>query len=165
MGPRVVIAGQMPPPVGGQNINTKRVHDLLSREAGLRVAHLKMAFTKRWTEARRAGLGKVIELVRVFFRAIGLRLRGRIDVLVYPSGGPHTVPIVRDLLLLPVLWVLSRRVVVHFRAAGLAERLEQSGGLLRGLCRAVYGCCCEEAIVLSSLADAMRRWSESNPCA
>ena len=139
--PTVVVAGQMPPPLGGQNINIKRVFDLLREEPDLEVKHLRFQFTREWTGARQAALFKVVELVRVFWRALRLRFGGRIDLLLYPAGGPHTIPIIRDLLLLPFLALLSKKVVVQFRAAGLAERLEESGSVLRWLCRFAYGRC------------------------
>lgn len=148
--PHVVVAGQMPPPVGGQNINNKRIHDLLASQEDLMVSHLNFEFTKEWTGMRRAGFDKVLELFRVAGRAIQLRRRAPIDFLLYPSGGPHLVPIIRDLFLLPYLALLSRRVVVHFQAAGLAEHLERSPGWLRGMCRLVYGKCASDAAVLTS---------------
>ncbi len=147
--PHVVIAGQMPPPVGGQNINIKRVFELLGREDDLKVSHLEFQFTKEWSGMRRASVSKVLELFRVIGRALRLRGRAPIDFLLYPAGGPHTVAIIRDWLLIPFLALLSRRVVVHFRAAGLAERLERSSGWFRLMCRFVYGVCASEAVVLA----------------
>lgn len=151
---RVVIAGKMPPPIGGQNINTKRVFDLLAAEPDLAVDHLDMAFTTDWSDSRRAAPRKVIELGRVIGRAFRIRRRGRIDLLLYPAGGPHTVPIVRDLILLPLLRMLTANIVLHVRAAGLARRLASSGMLTRRICRLVYGTCCRHAVVLSEFGRA-----------
>jgi len=139
--PHIVIAGQMPPPFGGQNINIKRLYDLLAEGDDFRVSHLKFEFTKEWGAARRASLRKFFEMFRVAGRLFSLRRCGRIDLMIYPAGGPHTVPLVRDIFLLPLMRFSSRRVVVHFQAAGLAERMERSGGALRWLCRQSYRRC------------------------
>ncbi|GAA5483641.1 glycosyltransferase family 4 protein [Haloferula sargassicola] len=147
---QVVIAGQMPPPYGGQNINIKRVHDMLAAEKGLCVRHLKFEFTKSWEGVRRFEISKIIELLRVVGRAIKLRMEGPIDMLLYPVGGPHTSPILRDLVLLPVLRLLSRRVVLHFRAAGLREYLELASPGFRRLIRGIYRHCGGEAVVLTT---------------
>jgi glycosyltransferase involved in cell wall biosynthesis len=145
----VVVAGQMPPPVGGQNINIKRLYDLLDGERDLKVSHLRFEFTKDWRRARRPGLDKLVELSRVVGRLIWIRAGGRIDLVLYPSGGPHTAPIIRDWVLLPVVSLVSRRVAVYFRAAGLAERMERSPRWFRFMCRAAYGGCATEAVVLT----------------
>jgi len=67
----------------------------------------------------------------VYWRFFSLLLKeGRPDLLLYPSGGPQTIPVIRDILLVPVLCALSRRVVVQFHAAGIANRLQSRNGLL-----------------------------------
>ena len=55
---------------------------------------------------------------------------GRADLLVYPSGGAETVPVIRDVLLLPIMRVITKRLWVQFHAAGVAERLGARGGIL-----------------------------------
>lgn len=147
--PHIVIAGQMPPPIGGQNINIKRVHDLLHDEEDLYVSHLKFEFTRAWSGARRLGFYKLIELLKVMWRALKIRRKAPIDFLLYPAGGPHTIPIMRDWLLLPLLAILSRRVVVHFRAAGLNERLKASSAMFALITRFVYRKCASEGVVLA----------------
>jgi glycosyltransferase involved in cell wall biosynthesis len=147
--PHIVIAGQMPPPIGGQNINIKRVYELLSSEDDLHVSHLKFEFTKSWTGARRLGFSKLLEFCKVVGRALSIRRRGAIDFLLYPAGGPHTVPIIRDWLLLPVLSLCSRRLVIHFQAAGLKERLERSPGWFCFITRFIYKNFTSDAVVLS----------------
>jgi glycosyltransferase involved in cell wall biosynthesis len=145
---RVVIAGQMPPPIGGQNINIKRLHDLLAAEEGLDVSHLNFQFTPKWHGVRSVGVSKLIEIVKVWYRALKIRNGGKIDFLLFPAGGPHTVAIYRDILLIPFLSLLTKRLVVHFRAAGLAEKMEASSSFLRWICSMIYGNLADEAVVL-----------------
>lgn len=154
----VVIAGQMPPPIGGQNINIKRVHDLLQTDDRLLVSHLKFEFTKSWGRARKLNGDKVVELIKVIFRMFKIRLNGEIDFMLFPAGGPHTIPILRDWLLLPFAYLVSKRVAIHFRAAGLDDRLKISPKWFQWITRFVYKHFTTEAVVL---ADYGKRDAES----
>jgi len=138
---RVVISGQMPPPVGGQNLNVKRFYDLLESEPDIQAVHWRMEFTKDVKSFRKFEIGKFIELIRVVVRLIKLRLNGRIDSIIYSTGGPHLAPIIRDIILLPVACLLSKRVWVHFQAAGIAEKLPEIHPVLRKLLLWVYSRC------------------------
>ncbi len=119
---RVVIAGQTPPPIGGQNIAIARTLEALGTSPHLRCEHLDFRFTPSWNEARQGGLRKILEMGRVYRRLARLRLAGRIDHIVIPAGGPHLAPILRDILLLPVARLFCRTVTLHFHAAGLARQ-------------------------------------------
>lgn len=136
---RIVIAGQMPPPVGGQNLNIEKLYRLFDEDPSIEVEHWEFDFSKKVSELRRFQLSKVFSLVKVFTRLCRLRLRGVIDVIVYPSGGPQTLPIVRDIVLLPFACLVSKRVWIHFHAAGIAKRLPTLSSPLRTLLTYVYG--------------------------
>lgn len=95
--PRIIVAGQIPPPVGGQNAMILGLLRELQANPLARVEHLPFYFTKDTQAARKGSLGKLVELVRVIGRLLALRLRGPIDLMVFPPGGPQRVPICRDL--------------------------------------------------------------------
>ena len=138
---RVVISGQMPPPVGGQNLNVKRFYDLLESEPDIQAEHWRMEFTKSTKSFRKLGVRKLVELVRVVFRLCKLRLGGKIDVIIYSTGGPHLIPIIRDIILLPMACLMSEKVWVHFQAAGIAKKLPTLNPILRWLLKRVHGMC------------------------
>ncbi len=129
---QIVVAGQVPPPVGGQNLNIARILHLLGEEKDFRVRHWAFRFTPQWTQGRQRSWRKLVELVFVWFRLLKLRLGGPIDLILYPSGGPHFAPVVRDILLLPWAAFWAKKVVVHFHAAGVAEALPSMSERLRG---------------------------------
>lgn len=137
--PRIVIAGQIPPPFGGQAVMIGRLVEALARRPGGRSERWAFHFTKNTGEARRPGVGKLVELVAVLWSLLKLRRAGPIDLLVYPAGGPQFVPVVRDLCLLPWALLASRKLVIHFHAGGIAEGLARLPAPLRwalkGLCR------------------------------
>ncbi len=85
--------------------------------------HLPFYLTPDFKSAR-SGVGKVLELIKVIGRLFRIRLAGPIDLLLYPTGGSQSVSIIRDIFLLPWVLMLSRRVVLHFHAAGIADWLD-----------------------------------------
>ena len=135
---RVIIAGQLPPPVGGQNIMVQKALAQFRQSSAFSTEHLPFLFTPDVTKTRRGGTGKLLELGRVIARLLRLRLRGSIDLLLYPAGGPQKVPLLRDLLLFPWVLTLSRKVIVHFHAAGIADELRKPT-LLPRLVAGLYG--------------------------
>ncbi len=133
------MAGQIPPPYGGQNIMIEKAVAQFAAHPDCESVHLPFFFTADFQQARKASLGKLLELARVIGRLLRIRCRGPIDLLLYPTGGPQTVPIVRDILLLPWMYLCARKVVLHFHAAGVADRFAgQRRRPLGVLLRAIY---------------------------
>jgi glycosyltransferase involved in cell wall biosynthesis len=58
---------------------------------------------------------------------------------IYPSGGPHRAPVIRDILLMPFALLASKRVIVHFQAAGVARTARR--GLLWKIMSFLHRCC------------------------
>ena len=138
--PRVVVAGQIPPPLGGQNIMIQQAIAQFMRSSRCEAVHLPFRFTPAVRDARQGSSAKIIELFRVMVRLIRIRLAGPIDLLLYPTGGPQSVAMIRDILLLPWVFLLSRRVILHFHAAGIAGQLETNPrSAVARLLRFVYG--------------------------
>lgn len=135
---RVVIAGQTPPPIGGQAVMIARILDDLRAHSSFEVVHLPFYFTRDVRRTRRAGLDKVLELFAVVSRLVGIRASGTIDALLYPVGGPQLVPLLRDVCLLPWILLASRKVIFHFHAGGIAETIHRYPYLLRQLVYFLY---------------------------
>ena len=138
---RVLIAGQMPPPVGGQNLNVKRFFNYLNEIEDIEVIHWKMEFTKNIGSFRKFGIGKLIELAKVIARLFVIRSKGKIDIILYSTGGPHTVPIIRDIMLLPLSTLFSKKVWIHFQAAGIAGKIDNMNVVLRKLLMLTHSYC------------------------
>jgi len=137
--PLVVVAGQVPPPTGGQNVMIARILAELGNDPRYSTEYLAFGFTPDLTKVRQPHFSKLLELAKVYGRVLKLLLRrGRADLLIYPSGGPENVPVVRDILLLPAVKVLSKNLWVQFHAAGIADRLKLRKGPLEWLLRLVY---------------------------
>ena len=119
--PRVLVAGQVPPPVLGQYVATADLVARLANSGRFRVEHLPFRFARSADDLRVARLGKLGEMIRIAGRAVNARRRGPIDCLVYPVGGPSAVVALRDAVLLSALMVVSRRTVLLFHSGGHAE--------------------------------------------
>ena len=138
--PRVIVAGQIPPPVGGQNIMIQKAVTQFAQSDRCESAHLPFFFTPDVKSFRRSSLSKVLELIKVIGRLFRIRMTGPIDILLYPTGGPQKVPMIRDMFLLPAVLLLSRRVILHFHAAGIADRLKKNpGSALNRVVSYLYG--------------------------
>lgn len=137
--PLIVVAGQVPPPTGGQNVVIERLVSELGCDDRWKTMHLPFHFTPSFRYVRKFGFRKLTALLAVWARFLCLVVQqGRPRVLLYPSGGSQTVPVIRDILLLPLFCLLSHRVVVQFHAAGIAARLTSKSGILENLLRAAY---------------------------
>ena len=119
--PRVVVAGQVPPPVLGQYVATADLVERLATSGRFRVEHLPFLFARSADDLRVPRLGKLGEMWRIVGRALSMRRRGTIDCLVYPVGGPSAVVALRDAVLLPALMAISRRTLLLFHSGGHAE--------------------------------------------
>ncbi|NNE92289.1 MAG: glycosyltransferase family 4 protein [Verrucomicrobiales bacterium] len=146
--PRILVAGQVPPPICGQNLNIARVLNLLDKSGSFEVEHWSFRFTPQWDKMRRIGFGKAIELLRVLGRLMRLRLGGKIDTILYPVGGPHLAPSLRDIAILPFALLCSKKVVLHFRSAGLEHALPKFPLAVSFLLKKIYRLC-GHALVLS----------------
>jgi glycosyltransferase involved in cell wall biosynthesis len=141
---RIVVAGQLPPPYGGQNVMIAHILLQLVASDEFLVERLDFRFTPVFRQVRRASVGKVVELFRVLGRLMAIRRRGPVELLIFPVGGPQTVPMVRDLLLLPFILLAARRVVLQFHAAGIADRCQRTRsptGLMAPLLGVLYRRC------------------------
>ena len=81
-------------------------------------------------------------------RLLGLRFRGPIDAILYPVGGPHLAPAFRDIAILPLALFCSKKVILHFRAAGLADALHKFPRPVSFFLKKIYAAC-NHAVVLT----------------
>jgi len=122
--PRIGIAGQLPPPLGGQNLAVAALWKDLQARADIDSVFCPFQFTPTTGQVRRASWHKAWELLKVRSRLGQLKTQGKLDVLLFPVGGPQTIPLIRDLFLVPWARAACRCLAIQFHAAGLAERIK-----------------------------------------
>jgi len=122
--PRICIAGQLPPPLGGQNLAIAALWKDLRARVDIDSVFCPFQFTPTTGQVRRANWHKVWELLKVRNRLVRIKKEGGLDVLLFPVGGPQTIPLIRDLFLVPWARAACRCFAIQFHAAGLAERIK-----------------------------------------
>ena len=143
---RALVVGQTPPPYYGQAIMIEKLTQ--ARFDSIEIVHLRMSFSDTVEEIGKLGWKKVLHLFRLLLHGIYFLLFRKIDILYYPPAGPHLIPILRDMMLLPFWRIFAPKVLYHFRAGGISEFLESRSRLFRLCARVAYGKP-DAAIVLS----------------
>lgn len=133
----MILAGQTPPPFHGQALGIQAMAD--NPFARLRVHLVRMAFSGNLATVGRFRWRKIAHLFALAVRIAVARRRTGATVLYYPPAGPNWAPVLRDLVLLPLVRPRFAVTVFHFRAAGLGAWLERRGRLVRWLARRAYG--------------------------
>lgn len=133
---RVLVVGQTPPPYHGQALMIQMLLNGNYKYARLR--HVRMAFSQDISQVGRFAWRKIGHLVGLIARVYWARLRHRVTVLYYPPAGPHTAPMLRDLvILLSVRWLFDQ-TIFHFHAAGISTLLPRLPAALRLPFRVAY---------------------------
>jgi len=135
---RVAVGGQTPPPMSGQFVMVSAILDELREDPRLTVEHIPFRFTRAPEDQGTRRVGKLLEVFSVWARAIRGLTGGRYDVTLYPIGGTKSGAIARDLLVLPLLRITSRKLVLHFHGGGHASRQWKGKLDLRALAGYVY---------------------------
>jgi glycosyltransferase involved in cell wall biosynthesis len=148
---RVVVGGQLPPPLSGQHLALEAALLELRSDDRLKVDHLPYRFSKSIADQGRVSVRKAAGVGVVLGRLVRLRLSGRIDVFLHPIGGPSLSSTVKDLSLLPPIAVLSERTMLGFHGAGHAREWAGVRSPHVRLARRVLGRC--DAAVVQSEAN------------
>ena len=150
---RVVVAGQVPPPLSGQHVAVERILSELDADERLEVRHLPYTFAESMGGQGRPTVGKLLEVLRIWWRLLRLRRTGAIDLYLHPVGGTSRSSTIRDLLILPAALTLSRHVVLQFHGAGHGRGWALGRSPLVQVARRVLGRC--HAAVVHAEANAI----------
>lgn len=135
---RIVVAGQVPPPVTGQNIMIARILRMLNARSGTGAVLLPFNFTPEMGKARKFSLWKLRALMASYGALFRAWKQGHTRILLFPAGGHHWVPLLRDMLLLPWCYLLFDKVIIHFHAGGIAGLLRRIPALWVWLTQSIY---------------------------
>lgn len=115
---RVVVGGQLPPPLSGQHLAVEAALSELRSDDRLKVDHLPYRFSASIADQGRVSVRKAAGAGVALVRLGWLRLSGPINVFLHPIGGPSLSSTAKDLLLLPPIMLLSERTMLGFHGAG-----------------------------------------------
>ncbi len=132
----LVLVGQTPPPYNGQNVMIEVLR------AGLQelrpVEHVRMSYSTSIDEVGRLKFSKFFKLFALIRDTRRALKKNPGSTLYYPPASPNWIPILRDILYLPCVRHLAKKVVYHYHAYGIAEFLEHRP-LLSKVARWAYG--------------------------
>ena len=133
---KVLVIGQVPPPLHGQALMTQRLINAPMKR--IRIYHIRMAFSKSVSSLGKLSLGKVGHMLSITGQGLYFRMRYGINTLYYMPAGPDLVPVIRDIFILSILRLFYRKTIFHFRAAGVSEFIAQQPMLIREMAFWVY---------------------------
>jgi glycosyltransferase involved in cell wall biosynthesis len=92
---------------------------------GVQRFHVRMAYSREMAEVGKIRLRKAGHLMKVIAQVWIALLRYRPDIVYYPVAA-RLVPVLRDMVVLLAIRPFSRRVVLHFHAAGISSLWEST---------------------------------------
>ncbi|MHA6249436.1 glycosyltransferase family 4 protein [Pontibacter sp. CAU 1760] len=133
---KILIVGQTPPPFGGQSLMTHRLVN--AKLKGLQLYHVRMSFSKTMKSIGHFEFRKVLHMFTIVAKAAYYRFKHDIPTLYYMPAGPNKTPVIRDIFMLFFMRLLYKKVIFHFRAAGVSEFVAEQPDWLRHLANYVY---------------------------
>lgn len=128
-GRKLIVLGQVPPPLHGQAVAIASMIEGL--EDRMDLVHVPMRFSDTVFDNGRLKFQKIVHLFQIIARTVWLMLRNRGAVLYYPPAPASWVPVIRDLLILSIVRPLSASTVFHFHAHGIGKFLQDHKWLRR----------------------------------
>jgi glycosyltransferase involved in cell wall biosynthesis len=133
---KVLIAAQTPPPYGGMPIMIQRLLD--SDLAGVRMVHVRLAFSADANEIGRYSVAKILRLFTVVASIMYRRIVDGPRVLYYVPAGPDRMPMIRDIFVLILTRWMFDKTIFHFHLAGISELYERLPAWQKWLFRLAY---------------------------
>jgi glycosyltransferase involved in cell wall biosynthesis len=133
---KILVLGQTPPPFLGQAMMIDRL--VKGKYDRVEIVHVRMAFSDSFKAIGKFGVKKLLHLFYLIWRTIYIRFQHNVSILYYPPSGPHRNPLFRDIIILLCIRPFFRKIIFHFRAAGVSQLLERSSGLIRFLGKKIY---------------------------
>lgn len=128
---KILVVGQIPPPYGGQANMIKYMLD--GKYTRVKLYHIRMCFTKAFTERGKFSIYKVQHLFVVIWNIWKQRFLLRVDTIYYPLSCAPRIAVLRDTIILGCTRFLFKNVIYHFHAAGISEELPKYSRMLKSI--------------------------------
>jgi glycosyltransferase involved in cell wall biosynthesis len=115
---RILAVAQTPPPFHGQSIMQKYLVD--ANWNWCKKEFVRMNFSE---EIKEVGVFKIKKLRQLFnlISSVQKKAHPKFELIYYPPGGPHRIPIYRDVIMLYFLRKSSGKIILHFHAGGIDQ--------------------------------------------
>lgn len=135
----VLFLAQLPPPVHGVTVVSKRVSDILSAQPDTTVEHLWRGGARSLADIGSKSISKVLELTSLAGTLVARALIGPRTDIAYLTFTPWSHAALRDGALAWLAGLSARRVLVHLHTEGLAGVVIGRGLRERALRRLLKG--------------------------
>lgn len=129
---KILVVGQTPPPYGGQAMMIKHLLD--GHYQTMDLFHVRMCFSKEFSERGKLSLYKITHLLNVIYQIWKTRFSRHVDTLYYPLSSAPKVALLRDVIILCFTRFLFKTTIYHFHASGISEELPKYNLFLRKIC-------------------------------
>lgn len=133
---RVLVIAQTPPPFHGQSVMQQYLVD--SKWDWCEKDFIRLDVSDDISNVGTFKIKKIVKLISIHKNLIKYRLRGKIDLIYYPPASPNRVPFYRDLLILPLARIISKKIIFHFHAGGFDKLYEKLNFVERRLANCIY---------------------------
>ncbi|MEL6746753.1 MAG: glycosyltransferase [Pseudomonadota bacterium] len=124
---QVHFLAQLPPPIHGVTVVSKRVFGLMRAAPGVTVEHLWSGGAASMGDIGTKSVGKLLQFAKLLTRLAWRAASGRRAHLAYLTLTPWSHAALRDGLLARVAGLGADRVLVHLHTEGLAQVLADKG--------------------------------------
>ena len=146
---RILVVAQVPPPYHGQAIMQQYFVDAQWGSWCDKI-HVRMDFSSTLDSVGKPSLLKVVRLLSLLARCLKVRIRGPVDLLVYPPAGDSWTGTLRDIVVLILLRPLVKCTMFHFHAGNFDTSIQSLPRPLRWVARRAFSRP-DVAVVLSPL--------------
>lgn len=116
---KILVVGQVPPPISGQAMMIQTLLD--GSYVNVELYHIRMSFSHEMDEMGKFKISKILHLIQLIYRIVHARFKFGTDILYYPPCGPDMLPMMRDIAVLCATRWMFKRTIFHFHAAGISE--------------------------------------------
>jgi len=133
---KILVVGQTPPPFGGQAIIINKIINANYRN--IKIYHIRMSFSKEVSQIGSFNFYKIYHLFEIIFKIYLMKIKFKINTMLYPPSGPDRNPILRDIVILLATRWLFKKIIFQFFAGGLSEYYNNTTKIEKFLMKTVY---------------------------
>ncbi len=116
---KVLFLAQLPPPVHGASVVSKRAYDIMSDRDDLAITHMWLGGAVTLHDVGQKSAAKMLAFARFLMTLAWLFVTGKRYSIAYLTLAPFSHAALRDGLLIGMSKLVARRTLVHLHAEGL----------------------------------------------
>lgn len=136
---KVLFLAQLPPPVHGASVVSKRAYDIMSDRDDMAITHVWLGGAVTLQDVGQKSAAKMLAFARFLMTLAWLFVTGKRYSIAYLTLAPFSHAALRDGLLIAMSKLVARRTLVHLHAEGLDLVMAGASLPKRVLRRLIHG--------------------------